>query len=152
MERWFAAPFRASPELALWRNMLARTGSAGYIAACRALATADQTGATAALDLPTLVVAGSEDGASPPAVTHGPTTSPHGKTRSFGAPRPDEGRLRQAGLLAHGSQPIARRLPRPSVQWLLTRGLAAYSCGGSPGVAPEFPLSPLAGKPAAAAQ
>lgn len=66
MERWFAAPFRASPELALWRNMLARTGSAGYIAACRALAAADQTAATAALDLPTLVVAGSEDGASPP--------------------------------------------------------------------------------------
>lgn len=66
MERWFAAPFRASPELALWRNMLARTGSAGYIAACRALAAADQTRATAALDLPTLVVAGSADGASPP--------------------------------------------------------------------------------------
>lgn len=66
MERWFAAPFRATPELALWRTMLARTPAAGYIAACRALATADQTQATAALRLPVLVVAGSEDGASPP--------------------------------------------------------------------------------------
>ncbi|MFN3274829.1 MAG: 3-oxoadipate enol-lactonase [Paracoccus sp. (in: a-proteobacteria)] len=66
MERWFAAPFRATPELALWRAMLARTPAAGYIAACRALATADQTQATAALRLPVLVVAGSGDGASPP--------------------------------------------------------------------------------------
>lgn len=65
MERWFAAPFRATPELALWRAMLARTPAAGYIAACRALATADQTQATAALRLPVLVVAGSDDGASP---------------------------------------------------------------------------------------
>ncbi|MCG6113100.1 MAG: 3-oxoadipate enol-lactonase [Paracoccus sp.] len=70
MERWFAAPFRASPELMLWRNMLARTSSAGYIAACRALAAADQTAATAGLTLPTLVIAGSEDGASPPEIVH----------------------------------------------------------------------------------
>ncbi|SCY08393.1 3-oxoadipate enol-lactonase [Paracoccus tibetensis] len=66
MERWFAAPFRASPQLALWRNMLARTGAPGYIAACRALAASDQTGATRALRLPTLVIAGSQDGAAPP--------------------------------------------------------------------------------------
>lgn len=68
MERWFAAPFRASPDLALWRNMLARTGAPGYIAACRALASGDQTEATRALTLPTLVIAGAEDGASPPDV------------------------------------------------------------------------------------
>lgn len=66
MERWFAAPFRASPELSLWRNMLARTGAPGYIAACRALAAADQTEAMRALNLPALVIAGSQDGASPP--------------------------------------------------------------------------------------
>ncbi|MFN3524451.1 MAG: 3-oxoadipate enol-lactonase [Paracoccus sp. (in: a-proteobacteria)] len=66
MERWFAAPFRARPELALWRNMLARTSTDGYIAACRALAGADQTRATAALRVPTLVIAGDQDGASPP--------------------------------------------------------------------------------------
>lgn len=68
MERWFAAPFRASPELALWRAMLARTPAPGYTAACAALAGADQTAATATLRLPTLVIAGAEDGASPSAL------------------------------------------------------------------------------------
>ena len=68
MERWFAAPFRATPELALWRNMLARMSREGYIAACHALASADQTAATAGLNLPSLVIAGSEDGASAPEV------------------------------------------------------------------------------------
>lgn len=66
MERWFAASFRARPELALWRNMLARTPREGYVAACQALASADQTAATARLRLPCLVIAGSEDGAAPP--------------------------------------------------------------------------------------
>lgn len=68
MERWFAAPFRAVPELALWRAMLTRTPAAGYAAACAALAGADQTKATRALRLPTLVIAGSQDGACPPAI------------------------------------------------------------------------------------
>lgn len=66
MERWFAAPFRAAAELSLWRTMLARTDPQGYCAACAALAGADQTVATAALRLPALVIAGSQDGASPP--------------------------------------------------------------------------------------
>lgn len=66
MERWFALPFRCSPACKPWRNMLLRTPADGYIAACHALASADQTAATAALRLPTLVTAGSEDGASPP--------------------------------------------------------------------------------------
>lgn len=66
MERWFAVPFRAKPEMALWRNMLARTPRDGYIAACQALASADQTAATARLRLPGLVIAGTQDGASPP--------------------------------------------------------------------------------------
>ena len=66
MERWFAPRFRATPELALWRNMLARTPRAGYIAACHALASADQTSATARLRLPCLVIAGADDGAAPP--------------------------------------------------------------------------------------
>jgi 3-oxoadipate enol-lactonase len=68
MERWFAPAFRDTPDCALWRNMLTRTPAAGYIAACRTLADADQTAATATLRLPTLVIAGSEDGASPPAL------------------------------------------------------------------------------------
>jgi len=66
MERWFAPTFRATPECALWRAMFSRTPADGYIAACRALSTADQTAATATLRLPALVIAGAEDGASPP--------------------------------------------------------------------------------------
>ncbi|GGH59188.1 3-oxoadipate enol-lactonase [Frigidibacter albus] len=68
MERWFAPAFRATPDLALWCAMMARTPAKGYIAACQALADADQTEATRALRLPVLVIAGSEDGASPAAV------------------------------------------------------------------------------------
>ena len=68
MERWFAPAFRATPDCALWRAMLTRTPAEGYIAACHALATADQTAPTSTLRLPTLVLAGEEDGASPPAL------------------------------------------------------------------------------------
>lgn len=68
MERWFAPSFRASPECALWRAMLVRTPQQGYVAACHALAGADLHPQTAALRLPALVIAGSEDGASPPAL------------------------------------------------------------------------------------
>lgn len=66
MDRWFAPAFRATTDCALWRAMLARSPADGYIAACRALASADRSAATAALRLPALVIAGSEDGASPP--------------------------------------------------------------------------------------
>ncbi|CAM3150595.1 3-oxoadipate enol-lactonase [Paracoccus aminovorans] len=65
MDRWFGPAFRATPELALWRNMLARSPAEGYVAACTALSQADQTQATAALRLPALVIAGDSDGASP---------------------------------------------------------------------------------------
>lgn len=66
MERWFAPKFRATPELAIWRNMMTRTDVEGYIAACGALAAADQTEATRQLALPAMVVVGDQDGASPP--------------------------------------------------------------------------------------
>lgn len=66
MERWFAPAFRATPALALWRNMLVRTPADGYVAACAAIAAADLSVGTAGLRLPTLVIAGAEDGASPP--------------------------------------------------------------------------------------
>lgn len=65
MERWFAAPFRARPDLALWRNMVTRTSTSGYVAACHALAAADLTQTTRRLALPVLVIAGDQDGASP---------------------------------------------------------------------------------------
>ncbi len=68
MDRWFAPAFRTKPEVALWRAMLARTPAGGYIAACDALARADQRAATARLRLPALLIAGSEDGATAPAL------------------------------------------------------------------------------------
>lgn len=71
MERWFGPTFRATQAVAPWQNMLARTDPEGYIAACGALAQADRTAATAALRLPTLVIAGSEDGATPPDLVRG---------------------------------------------------------------------------------
>lgn len=66
MERWFSPAFRARPELALWRNLLTRTPAEGYIGCCAAIAGADLSATTSALHLPTLAIAGSEDGASPP--------------------------------------------------------------------------------------
>lgn len=66
MERWFSPAFRARPELALWRAMLERTPQAGYLAACATLAATDLTASTSRLTLPTLVIAGEADGASPP--------------------------------------------------------------------------------------
>lgn len=65
MERWFAPPFRTTPQLSVWRNMMVRCSVPGYIAACRALSVADRTAQTARLGLPALVISGSEDGASP---------------------------------------------------------------------------------------
>ncbi|PIV75749.1 MAG: 3-oxoadipate enol-lactonase [Rhodobacteraceae bacterium CG17_big_fil_post_rev_8_21_14_2_50_65_11] len=66
MERWFSPAFRARPELALWRNMLTRTPVTGYLGCCHAIAGADLAASTRALTLPTLALAGGEDGASPP--------------------------------------------------------------------------------------
>lgn len=71
MERWFAPRFRATPELAAWRNMVARTSAPGYIAACGALAQTDLTAAAPTLDLPVTVIAGDQDGASPAELVKG---------------------------------------------------------------------------------
>lgn len=65
MDRWFAPAFQAR---APWRRMMECTDPAGYIAACRALADADLTVQTQGLRLPTLVIGGDADGASPPDV------------------------------------------------------------------------------------
>ena len=66
MERWFSAGFRATPELELWRNMLTRQPDAGYAGCCAAISGSDFFATTATLRLPTLGIAGSEDGATPP--------------------------------------------------------------------------------------
>ncbi len=66
MERWFSADFRATPDLELWRNMLTRTEDAGYAGCSAAISGTDFYTTTAALRLPTLGIAGSEDGSTPP--------------------------------------------------------------------------------------
>ncbi len=66
MERWFSKAFRATPDLAAWRNMLARTPAEGYIGCSAAVQGTDFYETTATLRLPTLAIAGSEDGSTPP--------------------------------------------------------------------------------------
>lgn len=66
LERWFARPFRAPPEFAAWRNMLIRQPAEGYAGCCAAISGTDFYTTTAALTLPTLGIAGAEDGSTPP--------------------------------------------------------------------------------------
>ena len=66
MERWFGRDFRATADLELWRNMLVRQPAEGYAGCCAAIAGTDFYTPTSGLRLPTLGIAGSEDGASPP--------------------------------------------------------------------------------------
>ncbi|UWR12272.1 3-oxoadipate enol-lactonase [Sulfitobacter mediterraneus] len=66
MERWFATQFRATPELELWRNMLARQDDNGYIGCAAAISGTDFYTPTSGLRLPALGIAGSEDGSTPP--------------------------------------------------------------------------------------
>lgn len=70
MERWFAKAFRDTrkDELAGWRNLLTRTPANGYIATCEAIRDADLTTAVGSIRTPTLMVAGEDDGSTPPAL------------------------------------------------------------------------------------
>jgi 3-oxoadipate enol-lactonase len=68
LQRWFAPSFRETAALGLWRNMLTRTPARGYTAGCAVLGRTDLTQSTRALRLPSLVIAGAEDGASPAAL------------------------------------------------------------------------------------
>lgn len=66
MERWFSKDFQATPELELWRNMLTRQEDAGYAGCSAAISGTDFYSSTAALRLPALGIAGTEDSATPP--------------------------------------------------------------------------------------
>lgn len=66
MERWFSKDFRAGVDLELWRNMLVRQEGAGYAGCSAAISGTDFYATTAKLRLPTLGIAGSEDGSTPP--------------------------------------------------------------------------------------
>lgn len=73
LERWFSVAWRAAhpAELALWRMMLSRQSAEGYIATCEALRDADLTAQSATIACPTLVIAGLEDGSTPPDLVRG---------------------------------------------------------------------------------
>ncbi|SPF77928.1 3-oxoadipate enol-lactonase [Pseudoprimorskyibacter insulae] len=66
MERWFTAAFRDSDELALWRNMYVRQPLEGFIGCSAAISGTDFITPTSGLRLPTLGIAGSDDGSTPP--------------------------------------------------------------------------------------
>ena len=66
MTRWFSKDFRAKPELELWYNMLTRTPAVGYAGCSAAISGSDFYATTASLRLPTLGIAGTEDGSTPP--------------------------------------------------------------------------------------
>jgi len=65
LQRWFSKRFRDTPDLVQWRHMLTRTPAEGYIGCSAAISGTDFMTTTATLTLPTLVIAGSEDGATP---------------------------------------------------------------------------------------
>ena len=66
MERWFSEGFRKTPELELWRNMLVQQADDGYAGCSAAISGTDFYIPTSGLRLPTLGIAGSEDGSTPP--------------------------------------------------------------------------------------
>ncbi len=68
LERWFSRRFHETrgTELAGWRHMLTRTPRAGYIGCSAAIGETDLYESTARLRLPALLMAGSEDGSTPP--------------------------------------------------------------------------------------
>jgi 3-oxoadipate enol-lactonase len=66
MERWFSARFLDGPERAGWQHLLERQPDEGYMGVSAAISHTDFMNTTADLTLPTLAIAGSEDGATPP--------------------------------------------------------------------------------------
>jgi len=70
LQRWFTPSFRETrkDELAGWRNMLVRMPPHGYAGTCAAIRDADLTADAEKIAVPTLCVAGDQDGSTPPDV------------------------------------------------------------------------------------
>lgn len=66
MARWFSRKFRDSGAMPPWRRMVETTPAQGYAGVCAAIAGSDFITPTSGLRLPAMVIAGSEDGATPP--------------------------------------------------------------------------------------
>lgn len=73
VERWLTPAFRATPagaaRAAALRATLVATDAAGYIASCRAVAAIDLRQSNRRIAVPALVLAGSQDLATPPALS-----------------------------------------------------------------------------------
>ena len=66
MQRWFGRDFYGTPAMAPWQRMVEETDPAGYTGVCAAISGTDFMTPTSGLRLPTLGIAGSEDGSTPP--------------------------------------------------------------------------------------
>ena len=73
LQRWFTPLFRQThaTELAGWRNMLVRTPAHGYAGTCAAIRDADLRPDAGRIAIPTLCVAGDQDGSTPADVVKG---------------------------------------------------------------------------------
>lgn len=68
MPRWFAPDFLNTVECEGYRTMLARQPADGYLASCIAIRDADLTATARRIGVPSAVVVGEYDGATPPAL------------------------------------------------------------------------------------
>lgn len=68
LPRWFGPAMLARPEARLWRTLLARADTEGYIATCAAIAGTDITTRLGEITQPALVIGGQHDQATPPEV------------------------------------------------------------------------------------
>ncbi len=66
MKRWFSNKFLKSKEINLWQNMFERQPAEGYAGCASAISGTDFYTPTSGLRLPTIAIAGSEDGSTPP--------------------------------------------------------------------------------------
>lgn len=66
MDRWFSKPFHQTDAFPAWRNMFLSTPAEGWTGCAAAISGTDFMSSTSGLRLPTLAIAGSEDGSTPP--------------------------------------------------------------------------------------
>lgn len=65
MPRWFGRDFINTPEFSQWRDMVSGVDPQGYTGVCAAIAGTDFYTPTSGLRIPTLGIAGGQDGATP---------------------------------------------------------------------------------------
>ena len=66
MQRWFSKKFVQNKEFNIWKNMFERQAAKGYTGCAHAISGTDFYTPTSGLRLPTIAIAGSEDGSTPP--------------------------------------------------------------------------------------